>query len=750
MTGKNDRHILLRISAELPNLPTKLRSLGNYIINNVELVSFMTVRQLAAAATVSEATIMRFVSHVGFNGYSDFLNEIRAVFSSRQIDAEALGPTSGVGAFGILGQQSERLMRDAAFIDLANQIAASSQVTILATPEAMADGHRLTWRLSRLRPKVSLGPTEARLAEEHLVSLPEDSVVIALALEHSSLQLRSLADQARRLKRPVYLLSRSPACSLAEFCTHIVLEGSDPHHLSLPLAIDILAVLTEPLCRPRFQQYQTAVDEIALHHQPISERRDTLQICVGHEIISLDPASPHSLMREAIIMQCVYQGLVKFKEGSWEVVPDLAEDWIVGEDGLSIVFYLKRGIQFHHGFGELTAADVKFSFERLLHDGSSPNIQKAWQVLQDVVVLSRYVVKLVLKQPAPHLFTSVLPLEVGSILSRKAVEQMGQARHAVNPIGTGPYAFKSYQPRETLELEVFDKFQGPTPFTRRLIFRLDTHAFNFPYRFNQGKLDVAIFPNANPELIKSIPQVTHFETNAMHFWWLGMMTNKPPFNSLAARRAIGLALDRNRFLEAGLFGATPLNAPLPQGVEGHWEDAPEIPYDPAKARRLLAEAEVAPGTKLSLAADPAGLDIAALEVIKANLADVGLAVTFDFRNRQALLDHINQGRCDMYLFFYNTPIGAYDTLRWFTADQYYNLSHWRNLEYEALVEKIGREVNAETRRHMIIEAQKIIVADAWGVWLGQGRCSIIHRDYVDIGSPRPDGFLTPWTMKKKY
>lgn len=740
--------IIRRLTAGLPSLPTKLRFLGDYIINHVDQVSFMTVRQLASAASVSEATIMRFVGHFGFKGYGDFLAEVRTVFSASQRGEAQAGPGDGQG-FGGLGRLADRLRHDQALLDLPNQIAAGSQITIICTPEALADGYRLHWNLSRLRPGVTLCPRENRLAKEHLASLPDSGLVLALALNHSSLEVRDLAAEARRLRLPVYLISRSPSCAIAEFSSgHIVLENGDPHNLALALAVEVLSSLTAPLCRPRYQEYQARLEDIALRHQPISERKDTLQLTVGHEIISLDPSSAHSLMREAIIMQCVYQGLVKFKEGTWEVVPELAEDWTVGDDGLSVIFYLKSGVQFHHGFGELTAADVKFSFERMLSDGSSANAQQAWHILKEVVVLNRYVVKLVLKHPAPHLFTSILPLDVGLILSRKAVEQMGLARHAVNPIGTGPYAFKSYQPRETLELELFDKFKGPAPLTRRLIFRLDTHAFNFPYRFSQGKLDVALFPNVNPALLKSIPQTTIFETNSMHFWWLGLMTHKPPFNSPAARRAVGLALDRKRFLETGLFGATPLNAPLPQGVEGHWADAPEIPYNPAEARRLLAEAGVAPVTKISLAADPAGLDIAALEVVRANLADVGLTVAFDFRNRQALLDHINRGNCEMYIFFYNTPIGAYDTLRWFTGDQYYNLSKWHNPEYDALVEKIGRETDAETRRLMIIEAQKIIVADAWGVWLGQGRCSIIHRDYVDIGLTRPDGFLNPWTMRK--
>lgn len=737
--------IIRQISAELPSLPTKLRSLGDYIIRHFDEVSFMTVRQLASAATVSEATIMRFVAHFGFKGYSDFLGEVRSVYRNES----PAGPGQWSWELGDLGKLCDQLKSDKAFLELPNQIAACSLAVIICTPETLADGHRLHWNLGRLRPGVILAPRESRQAEEQLAALPDSALVLALAMNHSSLEVRRLATEARRLKLPVYLISRSSSCSIAEFSTrHIVLEGDDPHNLAMPLAMDVLSSLTAPLCQPRFQKYQIQLEEISYNHQPISERKDTLQLAVGHEITSLDPLSPHSLMREAIIMQCIYQGLVKFKEGTWEVMPELAENWTISDDGLSIIFYLKQGVQFHHGFGELTAADVKFSFERMVEDESPVNAQQAWHILKEVVVLSRYVVKLVLKHPAPHLFSSILPLDVGLILSRKAVEQMGQARHAVNPIGSGPYAFKSFQPRETIELERFDKFKGARPFTRRLIFRLDTHAFNFPYRFSQGKLDVALFPNVNSDLLKSITQATHFQTNSMHFWWLGMMTHKPPFNSLAARQAIRLALDRKRFLETGLFGAIPLNAPLPLGVEGHWSEAPETPYNPAAARQLLAEAGVAPGTKVSLAADPTSLDIAALEVVRANLADIGLVVTFNLCNRQALLDHINRGNSEMYLFFYNAPIGAYDTLRWFSGDQYYNLSKWHNEEYDALVKKIGRETDEEKRRLMTIEAQKIIVDDAWGVWLAQGSCSIIHRDYINIGTTRPDGFLNPWNMKK--
>lgn len=737
------------IEAEQPQLSNKLRSLAQHILEHREQVVFQTIRQLASASGVSEATIMRFVAHFGYSGYSDFIGVVRDFVTDR---LAAPGPalSNQNGRTNPLENLSDELRDNPVFVELAGLLAAARKIHILSSPGAAADAARLKWLLGRLRPGVATGAEELCLAEEELEALREDSLVIVLTTWHSTMQLKKLAEQVKRRKTPLYLLTFNHASAMAEFCDRrVVLKDLSKYQgLTLPLAINLLAELAGPPLAQRYQDYQQRLDRIALKHQPLSERRDTLQLAIGHELRSLDPASTHSLMREAMIMRCVFQGLVKFKDGTWDIVPELAENWQVTEGGRSVIFYLRPRVHFHHGFGEFSAHDVKFSFERLA-DPQVLSRQPAWEDLEEVVVLSRYAVKLVFRHPCPHLFSSILPMSTGLIVSKKALEQMGHSQYSTNPVGTGPYTVTAFRPRETLELEAFGDFWGPPPKTSRLVFHLDVHAFNFPYHFNKGRIDAAVFPNVNPQLIRDVPGLLVDNRKALQFWWLGLSVNKPPFDKLAVRLAVRLALDQKKIVESGLPGTEPLHTVIPAGVPGHWSEAPLFPYAPDQARRLMAEAGVEPGVKVSLGADPSEIDFAVLEVIRANLVDIGFDVRFELSNRQLLLDKIKRWQCDLYIFFFNAHQDAYPSLRWFVKGQFYNFSYWDNTTYAELVKRIGREADEEQRLKMVVEAQKIIIDDAWGVWLAQGHNSIIYNEYVDIGRPLPDGFLTPWTMIKK-
>ncbi|MDR0621656.1 MAG: ABC transporter substrate-binding protein, partial [Deltaproteobacteria bacterium] len=285
--------------------------------------------------------------------------------------------------------------------------------------------------------------------------------------------------------------------------------------------------------------------------------------------------------------------------------------------------------------------------------------------------------------------------------------------------------------------------------TSRLVFRLDVHAFNFPYHFKKGRLDAVVFANVSPQLTQDPPGLKVDNRKALQFWWLGLSVDKPPFDRLEVRQAVRLALDKKKIVESGLPGTEPLHTIIPNGIPGHWAEAPIFPYAPEDARRLMAQAGVPRGTKINLGADPSEIDFAVLEIVRANLVDIGFDVRFEMSNRKQLMEKIESRQRDMYIFFYNAYQDAYLSLRWFVTGQLYNFSHWNNPAYDKIVAQIAHETDEDKRLKMILEAQKLIVSDAWGVWLAQGHNSILYNDYVDIGRPLPDGFLTPWTMRKK-
>lgn len=180
-----------------------------------------------------------------------------------------------------------------------------------------------------------------------------------------------------------------------------------------------------------------------------------VKIATWEDVNTFDPGWMTSGERELTIMSCLYNGLVKYKEGSWKIAPDLAESWEVAPDGKSVTFKLRKGVQFHKGYGEMTAEDVKFSLERIIDPNAKSPEKGQWKLLEKVDIIDKYTVKIVLKDIMPTLFDAVLPMNSGYIVSKKAAEELGREKFSVNPVGTGPYALKSWEPKKRVVMTAF-------------------------------------------------------------------------------------------------------------------------------------------------------------------------------------------------------------------------------------------------------------------------------------------------------
>ena len=180
------------------------------------------------------------------------------------------------------------------------------------------------------------------------------------------------------------------------------------------------------------------------------------------DIVNLDPAFYPSSVDE-MAANSILEGLVAYKPGqpgTVEVVNVLAEFIEPSEDGLTIDFKLKEGVQFHGDYGELTAEDVKFSYERIANPETDSPYRGDWAALDHVEVTGKYTGQIILKEPFAPLWNSTLPLGSGWVLSKKAVEDMGVEAFATHPIGTGPYEFVEWTPNEKIVLKRFADYWG--------------------------------------------------------------------------------------------------------------------------------------------------------------------------------------------------------------------------------------------------------------------------------------------------
>src|SRR5436189_4651866 len=196
-----------------------------------------------------------------------------------------------------------------------------------------------------------------------------------------------------------------------------------------------------------------------------AQRKKVLNIA-AKEPDTLDPHSS-TLGQSQAIARFMFRGLTRFaiKDGkvtTAEVEPDLAESWTLSPDGTVWTFKLKRGVQFHKGFGELRAEDVKFSFERQINRAAGMRFSVNLEVIKSIEVVDAYTVQIALKAFDPIFLLRMVGYQQGYIVSKKAAEKDGE-QFKWNPVGTGPFYFDRHLPREKVVLKAFDKYHAGRP-----------------------------------------------------------------------------------------------------------------------------------------------------------------------------------------------------------------------------------------------------------------------------------------------
>ena len=474
-----------------------------------------------------------------------------------------------------------------------------------------------------------------------------------------------------------------------------------------------------------------------------------LKIARWEDINTLDPGWMTSTERELTIMNCIYNGLVKYKEGTWEIVPDLAKSWDISKDGREITFYLRNGVQFQKGYGEMTAEDVKFSFERIIDPKAKSPEKETWAALDHVEVINKYTAKIVLKYPSARLFTSTLPLNAGMIVSKKAVEEMGKEKFSFSPIGTGPYEFFAWSPKRKVELKAFDGYWGEKAKIKNLVFVPIVEVSTVEMALKTGEIDIGRVSLKNVKRYQEDPKINVYSNPGLKYWWIGFTVNKPPFDNLKLREAVRYAIDVDKIIQAAFFGI-PKRADqmFPPGMLGYWKDAPAYKIDLNKAKELLREAGYPDGFKATFLMWPTEENRIIAEVVKADLKKIGIDVDIDVKEVGAFNEATKKGENDFHISFFATTVDPGYATQWFTTGQAWNLSQWSNPEYDKLLKKAESEMDLQKRAELYVKAQKLIDKDCWAIWLTNGVKTVATQKNVNIGKIFPNARLAPWTMSK--
>jgi len=266
----------------------------------------------------------------------------------------------------------------------------------------------------------------------------------------------------------------------------------------------------------------------------------------------------------------------------------LAESWTVSDDQRVYEFTLRQGLKFHNG-DPFTAEDVRFSFLRakatLLH-----------QKVKEVVIADAAHVRFVLHEPWPDFMTfyGTFASGAGWIMPKRYMEQVGGDGFKRHPVGLGPYRFVSNKPGIELILEAYEGYWRKMPSVKRLVFKSIPEATTRAAMLMSDEVDVAYLLDASlAEEVKRHPKLKLAFSGGIGTYYLDfleMWDPKSPWADQRVRRAASLAIDRRTLSEAETLGASPPTGNIvPRGFEFALPIEPD-PYDPAQAKRLLAEA----------------------------------------------------------------------------------------------------------------------------------------------------------------
>jgi peptide/nickel transport system substrate-binding protein len=467
----------------------------------------------------------------------------------------------------------------------------------------------------------------------------------------------------------------------------------------------------------------------------------------------LDPADTEAFINPFMVLYAVHDALVKPMPAG-DTTPSLAESWTVSKDGLVYEFVLRKGVRFHNG-EPVTAEDVKFSFDR--YKGAAATLLKTR--VREVRIVDPGRVRFVLKEPWPDFMTFYGTSATGAawIVPKRYVERVGDDGFKKAPVGAGPYRVVSFTPGVDLVMEAFEGYWRKTPSVKRLVFRSMTDETTRAAALKAGDVDIVyLLSGPTAQDIKRTPGLKLVAAKPPGVPYLDLPEQwdpKSPWHDRRVRLAASHALDRNALNEAETLGLSrPTGGLIPRVLE--FAKAYEPPaYDPAQARKLLAEAGYPNGFDAGdLTPFPPYFGLA--EGLTSYLQAIGIRTRVRTMERAAFLSAWREKKLKGVIMGLGAPAGNAATRIEVYVSKNGIYSSGVVPEIEDLFQRQARELDRKKREAMIHQIQQIMydrvmyvpiyeLAFLWGVGPRVEEACVDHIKGFSYAAPYEDLRLLP-------
>ncbi len=474
----------------------------------------------------------------------------------------------------------------------------------------------------------------------------------------------------------------------------------------------------------------------------------TFKIAQSIDLNSLDPAG-QTTVTVANMLQYVVETLYGLDQDG-KIIPVLAKEMPdISTDGLTFTIKLRDGIKFHDGT-PFNAAAVKANLERVLDKDTVSPGRAPYTVISQIDAVDASTVKFTLSKRSMTL-TAALTWLVSGMVSPASIQKGSPAYKTVTqPVGTGPYAFKEFIKGTSFTVTKFADYWGKKPYYDTVVFSVIPEAATRESLLLAGQVDMMILPPASDIAAlqkNSAVKVIMAPSNRAIF--IAINNQKKPFDDVRVRQALNYAVNKEDIVKNVLIGAADiLDSPMPSMVPSYCK-AGAYAYDPAKAKQLLKDAGVAPGTQIKMNY-PTGrflMDAQAAQAIGAYFKEAGLEPvlnTMDWPSYIAMMTKPQAERTeDVHMFgwssFYPDASGTMEPFQsslWPPAG--FATSFYKNAKTDELLTNGISIVDQKQRDDTYCQAQKQIWDDAAMVFLWNQRFPIVHSAKVQNIGYRPN------------
>jgi len=357
------------------------------------------------------------------------------------------------------------------------------------------------------------------------------------------------------------------------------------------------------------------------------------------DVSTLDPAIGYDWQNWSMI-KSLFDGLMDYEPGTTNLRKEIAEDYTISDDGKTFTFKLRKDVKFHNG-RELNADDVKYSIERVVNPktqspgagffGSIVGFEDASagkaEALSGITVVDPYTIKFELSRPDAT-FLHVLALNFAHIVPKEEVEKYG-ADFGKHPVGSGAFKMTEWTLGQRIVFERFKDYYNPSlPKLDQITFEVGQEPVVALLRLQNGEVDIpgdGIPPAKFIEVTKD-PKFKELiiQGGQLHTGYVTMNVKIKPFDNVKVRQAVNMAINKDRIVRIINGRAVPANQPLPPSMPGYAKDYKGYPYDPEKAKALLAEAGVADGFETELFVANTDPQPRIAQAIQQDLAAIGI------------------------------------------------------------------------------------------------------------------------------